>query len=118
MAVNKVAFTAVGLACIAAAGVGRYFALRQNAAPGATQISASAPTTDPAPAPAVSEKPVQETEAVVAPDRDAKPPKKVVAPPAAVKAPAQQPVAPASASVPAPAPEAGAPPPARSETVA
>jgi len=117
MAVNKVAFTSVGLACIAAAGVGGYFALRQNAAPGATQISASAPTTEPVPAPAVSEKPVQETEAVVAADRAAKPPKKVVAPPAAAKAPAQQPVAPPPASVPAPAPEAVAPPPARAETV-
>src|SRR5438270_326991 len=64
MPVNKVAFTAVGLACIAAAGAGGYFALRQNAAPEpvpaatATAIPGALTTTAP-------EQPVQETEARV-----------------------------------------------------
>lgn len=117
MAVNKVAFTAVGLASIAAAGAGGYLALRQNAAPGATQISASAPTTTELPASSVSEKPVQETEAVVAPEKAAKPLKKVVTPPAAKALAKQAVVAPAPIQAPAPVPEPIAAPPARTETV-
>ena len=78
MAVNKVAFTAVGLACIAAAGAGGYFALRQNVAPEPT-VATSAPITTPAAV--VPGTPVQETESVVAPAKNPvlpeKAPKKV-----------------------------------------
>jgi len=87
MAVNKVAFTAVGLACIAAAGAGGYFALRQNAAPEPAPVAATAPVTTaaetaPAAAAVAPATPVQETEAVVAlPAKAAKTPKKVAAPP-------------------------------------
>src|SRR5204863_5998309 len=86
MAVNKVAFTAVGLACIAAAGAGGYFALRQNVAPEST-VATSAPTATPA-APST---PVQETESVVAPAKTAalpaKAPKKVAVPATPEKSP-------------------------------
>jgi type IV secretory pathway VirB10-like protein len=69
MASNNVAFTAIGIACIAAAGAGSYFALRQNATPAASPANAVVAT---APAPAdvpsaTAEQPVRETEAVVAP---------------------------------------------------
>ena len=67
MAVSKVAFAAVGLACVTAAGAGGYFALRQNVPPdSSTAAVATLDTTAPEPAstPAAS---VQETEAVVAP---------------------------------------------------
>jgi hypothetical protein len=53
MVSNKFAFTALGAACIVAAGAGGYFALRQNA-----------PSTVPTPA-AVLSQPVQETETVI-----------------------------------------------------
>src|SRR5262245_57477127 len=68
MASNNVAFTAIGIACIAAAGAGGYFALRQNASPAATPVSsvvATAPTSVAAATPA--ERTVEETEAVVDP---------------------------------------------------
>jgi len=67
MASNNVALTAIGIACIAAAGAGGYFALRQNATPAASPASTVA-TTTPAPADppaATAEPPVQETESVV-----------------------------------------------------
>src|SRR5262245_37074049 len=69
MASNNVALTAIGIACIAAAGAGGYFALRQNATPAPNPGNAVVATT-PAPvgAPgATAEPPVQETEAVVSP---------------------------------------------------
>jgi hypothetical protein len=70
MASNNVAITAIGLTCIAAAGAGGYFALRQNAAPPAGQVgqqtsSPGSPATTAAPA--ASAPAVQETEAVVSP---------------------------------------------------
>ena len=119
MAVNKVAFTAVGLACVAAAGAGGYLALRQNA-PDATQVVATAP----APAPA----PVQETEDIVAPAKAPEPdpapaPKKAVAPvakPRVQAPPAPAPVAKTNTPAPvpqAPAPEPVVPLPARTEPV-
>ena len=117
MAVNKVAFTAVGLASIAAAGAGGYLAMRQNpapAAPAATTTAAAAPA--PAVAPAKS---VQETEAVVAPPiRTAKAPKKTEARKSSEKAvvAAPKPSAPTPVAA-APAPEPVMPPPARTETV-
>jgi len=64
MASNNVAFTAIGIACIAAAGAGGYFALRQNAAP-ASAVVATAPTSTAAATPV--ERTVEETEAVVDP---------------------------------------------------
>ena len=74
MASNNVALTAIGIACIAAAGAGGYFALRQNATPTASPATAVATTTTAAtgaPAatvePPVADPPVQETEAVVSP---------------------------------------------------
>ena len=81
MASNKVAFTAVGLACIAAAGAGGYFALRQNAAPEPAAVTAvTAPAATPAPS-VTSRQSAQETEARVAPPaKAAKAPKKAVTP--------------------------------------
>jgi hypothetical protein len=85
MASNNVALTAIGIACIAAAGAGGFFALRQNATPTASPANAVAATTPastspstPAAEPPVAEPPVQETEAVVKPSPKA-------AKPAAVK---------------------------------
>ena len=68
MASNNVALTAIGMACIAAAGAGGYFALRQNPTPNvgpANAVVATTPATD-APT-ATAERSVQETEAVVSP---------------------------------------------------
>ena len=63
MSSNRLAFAALGLACIAAAAGGGYLASRQNAVP-APVVASSTPA--PAPAAAVTpERPVQETEAVV-----------------------------------------------------
>ncbi|MBI3492244.1 MAG: hypothetical protein HY047_10755 [Acidobacteria bacterium] len=56
---NRLAFAALGVACIAAATAGGYLASRQNAAPPAAVQRAAAPTPD------RSAQPVQETEAVV-----------------------------------------------------
>ena len=123
MPVNKVALTAVGLACIAAAGAGGYFAVRQSAPPEAAPVTASPATSSPDTAVA-TEKPVQETETVVEParpaaktktpvppSRTAAQPNKIASAPAAVK-----PAAPAPAPT-TPAPEPVAAPPARTETV-
>jgi hypothetical protein len=65
MASNNVALTAIGLACIAAAGAGGYFALRQNATPAASPANAVVVTKTPAAA--AAEPSVQETETVVNP---------------------------------------------------
>jgi hypothetical protein len=68
MASNNVALTAIGIACIAAAGAGGFFALRQNATPDASPANAVVATTQaPAEAPAATAEPVQETEAAVSP---------------------------------------------------
>jgi hypothetical protein len=124
MPVNKVAATAVGLACIAAAGAGGYFAMRQNAAPESAPLTATTPTTTSGPDVA-TEKPVQETETVVEPARPAPkartpaaptpPPSRAAAvqPNKIASAPAAQ--APAASTPPAPEPIAA--PPARTETV-
>ncbi|HYM22303.1 MAG TPA: hypothetical protein VEU08_03820 [Vicinamibacterales bacterium] len=125
---NKLAFAALAVACIAAAAGGGYLASRQNAvpAPAAAQSQAPAygvPATAPAPA-AATDRPVQETEAVVG-DRTTTssrraekprettrtarvtmPPPASQATPAAVAAP-QPPVA--LPPPPAPLPEAAAP---------
>src|SRR5262245_16353303 len=83
MASNNVALTAIGIACIAAAGAGGFFALRENrapAAPATTVASAEAAATEP-PA-AKAEPPVQETEAAVNPaTKPAKPAAPKPAPP-------------------------------------
>jgi len=64
---NRLAVALLGAGCIAAAGLGGYFAARQNAVP--TPAAAQAQPTDAAslaPAtPATAERPVQETEALV-----------------------------------------------------
>ncbi|MBZ5557353.1 MAG: hypothetical protein LAO77_08785 [Acidobacteriia bacterium] len=58
---NRLAFAALGVACIAAAAGGGYLASRQNAAPSSAAVQPGA-----APAPATpAAQPVQETEAVV-----------------------------------------------------
>lgn len=108
MAVNKVAFTAVGLACIAAAGAGGYFALRQNAAPEPAPVAATAPVAtaaSAAQAPAVAPtKSVQETAAVVVPPvRAGKTPSRVAPVSAPVTAIAQSSK---TSSVPKPVPPA------------
>jgi hypothetical protein len=126
MAVNKVAFTVVGLACVAAAGAGGYLALRQNA-PDATQAAASVPSATPAETTAPA-RPVEETEDVVAPVKAPaveKAPKKVATPVPVTKTPVKaatspQPVAPKPAARPpiaqAPAPDPIAPAPAKTDT--
>jgi hypothetical protein len=119
MAVNKVAFAAVGLACVAAAGAGGYLAQRQNTTPAPVAASAPAATEQastalPAAAP---EKPVQDTEAVIAPAKPVKAPKKDVMQVAKAQAPRLLPPSPLpAASTP---PDAPAPPPApvRTETL-
>jgi len=71
MSSNRLAFAALGMACIASAAGGGYLATRQNAVPTPVAAIAPASTTSPAvvPAPpvaaAVPDRPVQETEAVV-----------------------------------------------------
>jgi hypothetical protein len=122
MPVNKVAFTAVGLACIAAAGAGGYFALRQNPAPEPAQVTATAPgVANETPVP------VQETETVVEPARPAPKataaatPAKAAAPNNKIaSAPAVTKLTGPAASAPvtsAPAPEPVAAPPPRVESV-
>jgi hypothetical protein len=136
MAVSKVAFTAVGLACIAAAGAGGYLALRQSVAPEpAAPSAAAAPVTTPADAsPAASAaRPVQETEAVVAPPskaattakkaaaaaKPAKQPEKVIAQTQTAGAPKLLPPAlVATAPLPPPPPPPPAPLPAPLERIA
>jgi hypothetical protein len=83
MASNNVALTAIGIACIAAAGAGGFFALRQNATPAsspANTVSASTPAAVSTPSTPAAEPPVQETEAVVTPP--AKPVKPIATKPA------------------------------------
>jgi len=75
---NKLAFAALAVACIAAAAGGGYLATRQNAVPAPaaaqTQPIAAAPALPAAPAsPTATERPVQETEAVVADRADRTP---------------------------------------------
>jgi hypothetical protein len=59
---NKLAFTALGAACVFAAGAGGYLALRQNAIPAPLRASQTSSTSASA---AASDRPVQETEAIV-----------------------------------------------------
>ena len=99
---NRLAFAALAVACIAAAAGGGYLASRQNAvpAPASAQVQ-PVPATTPAPAaPApLAERPVQETEAVVAepktPEKSEAPkvagPKRVEKAPARAAATRQQP---------------------------
>ena len=130
MGSNKAAFAAIALACIAAAGVGGFFALRQNTATETSPVTATAPVTTTAAAPATelavaSGKSVQETEDVVTPDdkASAKATKKVGAKPEkaplrTASAPPIRPVAPAPAPLPtATAPEPILAPLPRTETV-
>jgi|SRR4051812_4456349 hypothetical protein len=64
MFTSKLAFIALGAACIAAAGAGSYVALRQNATPSAKPIPAMIRQSSSA-ATAAFDRPVQETEAIV-----------------------------------------------------
>ncbi len=126
MAVNKVAFTVVGLACVAAAGVGGYLAQRQNAAPTTTAAEAAAapavvtpasPAAAPEPAVPPAPKPVEK-----ASKKTLTPPKPATATtqekldkPVTQTAKAQQstPTLPPPARLaPPPPPDAPAPPPA------
>ena len=71
MSSNRLAFAALGMACIASAAGGGYLATRQNTVPTPASAMSPAATATPAPvapvpATAVPERPVQETEAVVA----------------------------------------------------
>src|SRR5215467_2609448 len=114
MGSNRAAFAAIALACIAAAGAGGYFALRQNTATETSPVTATAPVTTTAAAPTneppvATGKSVQETEDVVAPSQSvaAKAPKKVdakpeKAPQRAASAPVARPVAAQPAPLPAP----------------
>jgi len=128
MGSNRAVVAAIALACIAAAGAGGYFALRQNTATETSPVTATAPVTTtaatPTNEPAVATgKSVQETEDVVAPSEkaSAKAPKKAEAktdklpPRTASAAPARAIATPAPLPAP-PAPEP-LPSPARTETV-
>ena len=66
---NRLTIGALAVACVAAAGAGGYFASRQNtgSAPAAT-VASSAPASSDSGA-AAPNSPVQETEAIVAPER-------------------------------------------------
>jgi hypothetical protein len=73
MGSNRAAFAAIALACVAAAGAGGYFALRQNTATETSPATATAPVTTTAAAPVTEPavapgRSVQETEDVVAPN--------------------------------------------------
>jgi type IV secretory pathway VirB10-like protein len=63
---NRLAFAALAVACIAAAAGGGYLASRQNAVPAPAAAQAQPTTAAPATQPVTPERPVQETEAVVA----------------------------------------------------
>jgi type IV secretory pathway VirB10-like protein len=63
---NRLTFGVVAIACVVAAGAGGYFASRQNAVPTPVAAEAASTPATPAPAAATPERPVQETEAVVA----------------------------------------------------
>jgi type IV secretory pathway VirB10-like protein len=63
---NRLAFAALAVACIAAAAGGGYLASRQNAVPAPAAAQAQPTTAAPAAQPMTAERPVQETEAVVA----------------------------------------------------
>src|SRR5262245_30272439 len=79
---NRLAFAALGAACIAAAAAGGYLASRQNAVP--APVAASS-TSLPASAQPTAERPVQETEALVTDTP------KTTQPPAPVAAPSAPP---------------------------
>src|SRR5262245_4321544 len=127
MGSNRAALAAIALACVAAAGAGGYFALRQNTATDTSPVAATAPVTTTAAAPVgepavATGKSVQETEDIVAPSEKgfAKAPKKVEAKPEKAplrntSAPAARPTSTVPAPLPAPAPEPVAPP--RTETI-
>ena len=61
---NRFAFAVLGVACIAAAGVGGYLASRQNLAP-AAPLAVTVPAATTSTAATTPDRPVQETEAVV-----------------------------------------------------
>lgn len=65
---NRLAFAAVAVACVAAAGLGGYLATRQNAvpAPASAQGGAAVPTRESAAAPAAAPAPTPETHVVTA----------------------------------------------------
>lgn len=118
---NKFAFAALGAACIAAAGVGGYFASRQNATPSAP-IATTTPgaVSNPSFPTATAERPVQETEAIVGDIRPAPAPVGATQPSRPVTAPvsgstrrADAPVRNTTPNTPAPArrPTESAPPP-------
>jgi hypothetical protein len=85
---NRLAFAALGIACVAAAGGGGYLATRQNAVPtpASAQTVALSPAATPAAAATVpaASRPVQETEAIVG---DAKTPASAPKPPSIAAAP-------------------------------
>ena len=83
---NKLAFTVLGAACIAAAGAGSYVALRQNATSPAKPIQAVI-TLPSSAATAAFNRPVQETEAIVT---ETSPPKVSAGPVAGRTAPAEE----------------------------
>jgi hypothetical protein len=66
MELNKLVFGGLALGCLAAAGAGGYLAARQGA-PETTVAAASAPAASVAP-PALGDKPVAESEGVIAPE--------------------------------------------------
>ena len=69
MPVNRLAFAALAVACIGAAGVGGYLASRQTAVPAVTQASATTPVSARGTIASKSTAAVQETEAVVEPSK-------------------------------------------------
>src|SRR5271170_4423185 len=69
MSSNRLAFAALGIACMSAAAGGGYLAMRQNTVP----MPAAAQGQEGAPATAAASRPVQETEGIVADSKTAAP---------------------------------------------
>src|SRR3954471_20547357 len=69
MFANRLTIGVLAVACVAAAGAGGYFATRQSAGRAPAPTMASSAPASPDSGAAALDRPVQETEAVVAPER-------------------------------------------------
>src|SRR5256885_7814464 len=95
---NRLAFAALGAACIAAAAAGGYVALRQNVTPTAS-LAATAPPSTALPPTTIPDRPVQETEAVIGGTQAATPAPRAAAS-KTVPAPTRRPEAPPRSAAP------------------
>ena len=91
---NRLAFAALGAACIVAAAAGGYVASRKNVTPTAS-LAATAPASTALPPTTIPDRPVQETEAVVGDTQAATPAPRAAASKTTGPAPTKRPEAPA-----------------------